>query len=162
MNYFYASNGVIIKKNITENFVIEQEEEEIQNTNLSLIDYLDKIQILTDELNDMKNDVNNLNSKLDILPKDYNGKNLKFITGESSNWTEEENNVFIDINYNLDTSTPKIFIQIIEKLITSDRYLYSVIKNPENKSFRVIVHVSNDNKLEFVKDYLSLNYLIIG
>ena len=103
MNYFYASNGVIIKKNITEKFVIE-EEEEIQNTNLSLIDYLDKIQILTDELNEMKNDVNNLNSKLDILPKDYNGKNLKFITGESSNWREEENNVFIDINYNLNTT----------------------------------------------------------
>ena len=161
MNYFYASNGVIIKKNITEKFVIE-EEEEIQNTNLSLIDYLDKIQILTDELNEMKNDVNNLNSKLDILPKDYNGKNLKFITGESSNWREEENNVFIDINYNLNTSTPQIFIQIIEKLITSERYLYSVIKSPENNSFRVIVHVSNDNKLEFVKDYLSLNYLVIG
>ena len=161
MNYFYASNGDIIKKNINEKFEIE-EEEEIQNTNLSLIDYLDKIQILTDELNEMKNDVNNLNSKLDILPKDYNGKNLKFITGESSNWMQDENNVFIDINYNLDSYSPKIFIQITEKLVTSERYLYSVIKNPENKSFRVIIHVSNDYKLEFVKDYLSLSYLVIG
>tara|TARA_B100000886_G_scaffold325507_1_gene271128 strand:+ start:335 stop:817 length:483 start_codon:yes stop_codon:yes gene_type:complete len=160
MNYFYAPNGVLIKKNLIENLEIE-EEESISN-NLSLVDYLNKIQILTDELNDIKNNYQNLNDKFDILPKDYNGKNLKFITGDSSNWILENNTVFIDITYDLDSFSPNIYVQMIENNFISEKYLYSVIKTPENKSFRVIVHISIDNKLEFAKDNLSLNYLVIG
>ena len=160
MNYFYAPNGVLIKKNLIENLEIE-EEESISN-NLSLVDYLNKIQILTDELNDIKNNYQNLNDKFDILPKDYNGKNLKFITGDSSNWVLENNTVFIDITYDLDSFSPNIYVQMIENNFISEKYLYSVIKTPENKSFRVIVHISIDNKLEFAKDNLSLNYLVIG
>lgn len=160
MNYFYAPNGVLIKKNLIENFEIE-EEESISN-NLSLVDYLNKIQILTDELNDIKNNYQNLNDKFDILPKDYNGKNLKFITGDSSNWVLENNTVFIDITYDLDSFSPNIYVQMIESNFISEKYLYSVIKSPESKSFRVVLHISTDDKLEFAKDNLSLNYLVLG
>ena len=51
---------------------------------------------------------------------------------------------------------------MIENNFISEKYLYSVIKSPQSKSFRVMVHISIDNKLEFAKDNLSLNYLVIG
>ena len=105
MNYFYASNGLLIKKNIIENL----------------------------EMEDVSND-----------------------------WNIDNDIIFIDVNYDLDTFFPQIYTQIVENNIISEKYLFSVIKNPENKSFRVTIHISVDDKLNFVKDNLSLNYLVIG
>lgn len=164
MNYFYASNGLLIKKNIIENLEMEEEED----NKLSLIDYLNKIEILSNEINELKNEVNgeinNLKGQLnfDFLPKDSKGKNLKFITDVSNDWNIDNDIIFIDVNYDLDTFFPQIYTQIVENNIISEKYLFSVIKNPENKSFRVTIHISVDDKLNFVKDNLSLNYLVIG
>ena len=157
MNYFYSTDGRIIKKNIVENFDGENE--------IKLIDYLNKIDNLAGEVKQVKLDLQELDTKynllLDKLPH-MNENTYKILSGTSTDWKINNNIIYLDVNYdNLATTKPYVYVNITENSIINERYLYT-ITNISNNKFRVYLYINIDDKLKFTKNNLGLNYLVIG
>ena len=159
MNYFYSTNGNVIKSNIIEG--LSEEDEQI-----NLIDYMNKIDMLESELSELKSNFDTLRSKYNItlsnLPNKGDDMGYKFITDTVNDWKYVNNSIYIEVTLSdIIADIPYVYVNVIENGLIDNNYSYSVA-NVNRNSFRVYLNIEVDNKLEFVKSNLSLNYLVIG
>ena len=112
MNYFYSTNGNVIKSNIIEG--LSEEDEQI-----NLIDYMNKIDMLESELSELKNNFDTLRSKYNItlsnLPNKGDDMGYKFITGTVNDWNYVNNGIYIEVSLSdIIADIPYVYVNVIE------------------------------------------------
>lgn len=159
MNYFYSTNGNVIKSNIIEG--LDEEDGQI-----NLLDYMNKIDKLESELVELKSDYDMLKNKYNIILNKLPSKGgdivYKFITGTVNDWRYVNGSIYMEVNISdIIVDMPYVYVNVIENGLIETSYSYSLSKVRKD-GFRVYLNIDVENKLEFVRSNLSLNYLVIG
>lgn len=173
MDNFYSANGNFSKINIIEKFDV------LPPSNVSIISYMIENEQLKLKINELENNLNEMDRKLSQLRLKLpyrDNKTSKIMTFSNNNWGKNNGVIFIEIIYEEEyESIPQIYIQLVEKEISEVMHKL-ILYDVTNKGFKCKLTVSNfdinkfklDNgenkysdKMDYVKDQLSINYLVI-
>ena len=172
MNTFYSANGKFNKINIIENF-------EDHPSSMSIISFMIDNQNMKNRIDTLENEILRLEREIKLSQTQYlpfnNNKTSKIISKNSSNWTSVDSNIIIQIVYEEELEfIPQVYVEVVDNKLSDIKYNVQVFDiGKENFKCKLITdnieyYNYNDNDgnsysdiLSFVRDRLSLNYVII-
>ena len=173
MDNFYSANGNFSKINIIESF------EPLPPSNVSLISYMIENEQLKLRVNELESNLTELSNKLAQLRLNLpyrDNKTSKIITFSNNNWLVNNGNIYIEIDFEeIYESVPQVFTQLVEKNISGVVHKL-ILYDLTIKGFKCKLTINNfdinrfklpngenkySDKMDYVKDQLSINYLVI-
>lgn len=174
MNKFYSANGNF------ENIDIIEHLDVVPPTNISIISYMIENENMKNRISVLESNIIKLEGKINesrmFLPYN-NNKSSTIISKSSNDWSSIDGNIVMHVFYdNKYEYIPQIFVELAEKNNSNMDYKIHV-SDIDNESFKCKLIVDNlelnnlkdengknvyNDKMDFVKQNLSLNYMIIG
>lgn len=173
MNTFYSANGNFNKINLIERY------DEEHPSSMSIISFLIDNQNMKNRIDTLENEISRLEREIKLSQMKYlpfnNNKTSKIISKNSNNWISTDGNIIIEIIYEEELEfIPQVYVEIVDNKLSDIKYNVQVYEIGKDRfkcklitdNIEYSKYINDDGNsysdiLEFVRNRLSLNYVIV-